>query len=578
MDIQMQKRLIDVAAGREPADLVITNCRIVDVYSSEIIEGQSIAVAGGYIAGIGDYEGCQVVDGRGMYAAPGFIEGHIHIESSYVTPEELGRLLVPWGTTTIIADPHEIVNVAGLSGLDYMLAAAEKTRLDIKYMMPSCVPATPWESSGARIEAGDMRPAMEAGQVWGLGEFMDFPGVVEGRESLLEKLLLARENGMIVDGHSPGLSGKGLNAYVFAGIHTEHECDTADAARERVARGMYVMLREGSACHDLLNLLPAVNEKNSHRFLFCSDDRQLKTIFEHGHLNHHMSMCATQGIDPLTALQMGTLNGAQCYRLDDRGAIAPGLRADIVLLEDLKHFRAKKVWIQGELAAEDGQYLFPVERQPMDSVMGTFKVSGFSGDALKFRLKSGRVHVMELLPGGVVTRKAIENVTLSPEGDFVFNPAQDIVKVAVVERHHGTGKTALGFLKGYGLKYGAIATSIAHDSHNIIVAGADNGDMEAAVEALIAQGGGIALVKDKEVLASLPLKVGGLMSDAPGQWVNRQLSLIHETAFEVLKVDPGVDPVTTLSFMSLSVIPALKLTLSGLYDVEASCFVPVEAM
>lgn len=576
MDIQLQRRLIHVASGQEPADLVIKNCHVVDVYSGQILENQSIAVVGGYIAGVGTYDGCAVVDGEGMYAAPGFIEGHIHIESSYVTPEEIGRFLVPLGTTTMIADPHEIVNVAGLSGLEYMRRAAACTKMDIKYMMPSCVPATPWENSGARVDAKDMREMVETGQVLGLGEFMDYPAVVEGKAEAIEKIMLARENSMLIDGHSPGLFGLALNAYAAAGIHTEHECSTAAEAKERIANGMYVMLREGSACHDLRNLLPAVTSQNNRRFVFCSDDRQIKTVLDHGHLDYHMRICVQEGIDPVTAIRMGTLNAAECFRMYDRGAIAPGLRADIVLLEDLKEFKAKKVWIKGELAAEDGAYLFPVERCDISAVKSRFNIRGFSQDMLKVKLKTGHVNVMEITPGGVVTKKVTDTVDFNKEGDFVYNPQKDIVKVAVLERHHGTGKFAVGFLKGYGMKYGAVALSIAHDSHNVIVAGTNNEDMEIAVNTLVSQGGGIVLAKDGQVINTMPCVVAGIMTDRSGEWVTERLGEIHRDAFEQLKVNPQVDPLMTLCFMSLSVIPEIKLTASGLFDVDTFDFVPLE--
>ncbi len=577
MDKTDLKHLIDVAAGRTPADLVIKNSKIVDVYSSQIIEGMDIAIVDGLIAGIGEYAGRETVDAMGAYAAPGLIESHIHIESSYVTPEEIGRLLTPRGTTTIIADPHEIVNVAGLEGLNYMLEAAERTKLDIRYMLPSCVPATPFENSGADIDAAAMTDPVRSGKVWGIGEFMDFPGVVGAADGVLDKLMLAREAGMVVDGHSPGLGQNALNAYAAAGIHDDHECETAQEAEQRVARGMYVMLRQGSACHDFLRLLPAVTTANSRRFVLCSDDRQPKTIFEQGHLDHHLRMCVSHGIAPVTAIQMGTLNAAECFRLWDRGAIAPGLRADIVLFDNLEDFHAQKVWIQGELVAEDGRYLFDVDRCDISSVLGRFHVKDFSEEKLKLHLKKGHVHLMQIVPGGVVTKKAVADIAIDGNGDFIYDPAQDIVKIAVVERHHNTGKVAVGLLGGYGMKNGAVALSISHDSHNIIVVGTNNRDMAVAVEALIAQGGGIVLADQGAVIDQMPFIVGGIMTDQSGEWVNEHLSKIHDTAFERLHVSAHIDPVMTLCFMSLSVIPELKLTAEGLFDVIKFDFIPLEA-
>lgn len=571
------KKQIDVAAGRCKADFVIKNCKIVDVYNGEIIQGKDIAVADGRIAGIGTYEGEITIDGEGAYAAPGFIDGHIHIESSYVTPEEIGRLLTPHGATTIIADPHEIVNVAGLEGMRYMLEAAKKTKLDIKYMLPSCVPATPFEHAGAVVRAEDMEEMIREDDILGLGEFMNFPGVISGADPDLDKIMVAKKEGKLIDGHSPAVSGNGLNAYIGAGIRDDHECAAAEEAKERVSRGMYVMLREGSACHDLRNLLKAVTPFNERRFILCSDDRQPRTILKSGHLDNHLRICLEEGIEPVAAIRMASLNAAECFRLSDRGAIAPGLRADIVLLEDLKEFKVKQVYIEGEKVAENGEYLFPVERTDMSSVTGKMQVKDFSVGRLKLHLKSNQVKVIDILPGGVVTGKGKAEVTLSEDGDFVYDPTQDIVKVAVVERHHGTGNMAVALLRGYGIKHGAVALSIAHDSHNIIAVGTNDSDIAFAVEQLAAQGGGIILADQGKIVDSMPFVVGGIMTDQSGEWVNEHLSRIHTNAYEKLGISGDVEPVMTLCFMSLPVIPELKLTDMGLFDVTGFSFTSIEA-
>lgn len=571
------KKQIDVAAGRCKADFVIKNCKIVDVYNGEIIQGKDIAVVDGRIAGIGTYEGEVTVDGEGAYAAPGFIDGHIHIESSYVTPEEIGRLLTPHGATTIIADPHEIVNVAGLDGMRYMLEAAKKTKLDIKYMLPSCVPATPFEHAGAVVRAEDMEEIIREDDILGLGEFMNFPGVISGAGPDLDKIMVAKKEGKLIDGHSPAVFGNDLNAYIGTGIHNDHECATAEEAKERVSKGMYVMLREGSACHDLRNLLKAVTPSNDRRFILCSDDRQPKTILELGHLDNHLRICLEEGIEPITAIRMASLNAAECFRLSDRGAIAPGLRADIVLLEDLKEFKVKQVYIEGEKVAENGEYLFPVERTDMSLVTGKMQVKDFSVERLKLHLKSNQVKVIDILPGGVVTGKGKAEVTLSEDGDFVYDPAQDIVKVAVVERHHGTGNMAVALLRGYGIRRGAVALSIAHDSHNMIAVGTNDSDIAFAVEQLAAQGGGIILADQGKVVDSMPFVVGGIMTDQSGEWVNEHLSRIHTNAYEKLGISGDVEPVMTLCFMSLPVIPELKLTDMGLFDVTSFSFTSIEA-
>ena len=570
------KKRIDTAAGRCPADLVIRNAKVIDVYGGTIVEGD-IAITDGCVVGVGAYEGKQIYDAKGKFAAPGFIDSHIHIESAYVTPEEIGRLLVPHGGTTIIADPHEIVNVKGMEAMRYMLDAAEETALDIRYMMPSCVPATSFEHAGATIGAEDIGAALEDGRILGLAEFMDFPGVVGATDFALERLMAARTAGVPIDGHSPGLTGLALNAYAAAGISTDHECTTIAMMQERISRGMYILMRQGSACHDLEVLLDGVTPENSSRCLLCSDDRQPKTILEQGHLDDHLRICVRHGLDPITAIRMATLNAASCFGLSDRGAIAPGLRADIVLLDDLTDFRVSQVFIEGTLVAEEGKYLPPVTRRDSRVMESSFHVKDFSAEKLKLRLKGDKVHVIDILPGGVATGKGITTVQIDSTGDFVRDEAVDIVKLAVVERHQNTGNVAVALLRGYGIRAGAVALSIAHDSHNIIVAGTSDGDMAFAVESLIAQGGGVILVKDGMVLESMPLPIGGIMSNQSGEWVNERLTAIHEVAHRELGISGDVEPLMTLCFMSLPVIPELKLTDMGLFDVSSFDFISVEA-
>lgn len=580
MDAQMTKKelkkLIDIAAGRIPADLIIRNCRIVDVYGGEITQGD-VAVSDGWIAGVGCYEGREVVDAGGRYLAPGLIDSHIHIESSYVTPEEIGRLLVPHGATTIIADPHEIVNVCGMTGMEYMMAAAQRTPLRIHYMLPSCVPATSFEHAGARLDAEDMAEPMKDDRVLGMGEFMSFPGVVAGADPELDKIMEAKKSKKTIDGHSPGLSGMALNAYAAALIHTDHECSTIAEMQERISRGMYVLMRQGSACRDLRALLPGLTQANSRRCLLCSDDRQPKTIFEEGHLDNHLSICVEMGVDPVTAIQMATINAAECFRLYDRGGIAPGLRADLVLFDDLHSFHVNRVWIGGHLEAREGRFLSEVHREDALSVRHTIRVKDFSVDKLRMHLQSDQVRVIDILPDGVVTGKSVAKVHLDDTGNFVWDPKRDIVKMAVVERHQMTGKVATAFLGGYGIRQGAVALSVAHDSHNIITVGVSDEEMAAAVEALIAQDGGIVLVKDGRAIAGMPMPIGGVMTDQSGEWVDRKLKEIHQIARDELGISGDVEPVMTLCFMSLAVIPKLKLTDMGLFDVEKFAFVPVEA-
>ena len=570
------KQLILTASGQIPAKTVIKNCKVFNVFTGAFVQGD-IALCGGQIAGVGSYSGEVEVDAEGRYAVPGFIDSHIHIESSYLSPEELGRLLVPHGGTTIIADPHEIVNVCGIKGLDYMMKAAENTALDVEFMLPSCVPATPFEHAGAVIDAPDMAEPIRREKILGLGEFMNFPGVVNADDGVLDKLMAAKETGKLIDGHSPGLSGLALNGYAAARIQGDHECSTVEDMRERLALGMYVLLRQGSACHDLRTLVKGVTPENSRRCLLCSDDRQPRTILEEGHLDNHLRICVEEGLDPATALRMATLNAAECFRLYDRGAIAPGYRADIVLLDDLKQFHVDRVWVQGVLAAEKGEYLLPVERYPIDDVMSSVHIRDFSEERLKMGLKSGHVHVIQIQPGGVVTKKGVADVKLDGQGEFVWSRDVDIAKVAVVERHHETGNVACAFLEGYGIQEGAIALSIAHDSHNVIAVGVSDQEMAFAVKRLEEQGGGVVLVKDGQVVDSMPMPIAGLMSNQSGQWVAEKLESLHEKAYTQLGIHRSVEPVMTLCFMSLAVIPELKLTDMGLFDVTQFAFIPVEA-
>ena len=570
------KKLIEVAAGRRKADLVVKNCKVVNVFSGKIVEGD-VAISDKWIAGVGQYEGEQEIDAGGMYAAPCYIDSHIHIESSYVSPEELGKLLVPHGTSTIIADPHEIVNVCGIKGLDYMMEAAKNTALDIQYMLPSCVPSTPFENAGAVINAPEMEEPILRERILGLGEFMNSVGVINCDDGVLDKLMVAKKAGKLIDGHAPATFGKDLNAYSSARILADHECSTVEEMQDRIDNGMYVLLRQGSACHNLRTLLKGVTTENSRRCLLCSDDRQPKTILEEGHLDNHLKICVEEGIDAITAIRMATLNAAECFGLQDKGAIAPGYCADIVLLKDLVDFEAGQVILGGEVVAKDGVYLKEEEKYSIDSVKGSIVLKDFSADKFKMHLKSNHVNVIQILPGGVVTGKTTATVQLDEQGEFIYHPDEDIVKVAVVERHHGTGNVACAFLQGYGIKEGAVAISIAHDSHNIIVAGTSDAEMEAAVLHLKDQEGGIVLVKDLKVIESMPMPIAGLMSEKSGEWVKDKLTAIHDAARKELGIYGEVDPVMTLCFMSLPVIPDLKLTDEGLFDVTKFCFIPVEA-
>lgn len=575
MTSEKLKKRIRIATGKEKADLVIKNCNIVNVFTHEIVAGD-IAFSDGVIAGIGSYSGVEEYDAGGLYALPGFIESHIHIESSMVTPEEFGRLAVPHGTSTIIADPHEICNVCGLDGLDYMLRAAKATALDIRYMIPSCVPCTEWEDAGARIEAEDMRGVIHEEGVGGIGEFMNAFGVLNTLDPVIDKIVMAHNEGAIIDGHAPGLYEKDLMGYLSAGIRTDHECGSVEEMRERLRGGMYVLMRYGSACKELPILIKGLTPENARRCLLCSDDRQSLTLLEDGELDDNLRICVKNGVDPITAVQMATLNAAECYGLHDRGAIAPGRRADVVLVDNLEDFRVRRVWIEGQLCAENGRYLLPTRRVSPGKVGESIHVKDFSLDRLRMKLKTNRVRVIDAYPGTVLSGSGVAEIKLDEEGDFLFDPAIDVARISVIERHHNTGNVANAFIRGYGIKKGAIALSIGHDSHNILVVGVSKEEMAFAVEELIKQRGGIVLTREGELLQNLPLPIGGLMSDMSAELVRNEISLMENCAVNALGVNEALDPLMTLCFMSLPVIPDLKITDKGLFDVSKQSFVPVE--
>ena len=578
MDKETLKKLIDAAAGRIPCDLVIRNGIVADVYSGRFIE-KDLALVDGRIAALADSgtcEGREVFDAQGQYVLPGFIDSHIHIESSFLSPGELGRLILPLGTCTIIADPHEIVNVCGIAGLNYMMAATADTAMNIKFTLPSCVPATPFEHSGAVLDAKALSGPIKSDEVLALGELMNYPGVINNDSDVLDKILLAKSRDRLIDGHSPGLKGRELNAYAAASVHTDHECSSPEEMEQRISLGMYVMLRQGSACHDLRKLLPALTAENSRRCVLCSDDYQPRTIFEQGHINNDLRICVDQGLPPMTALRMATINSAECFRLADRGGLAPGLRADIVLAEDVKNFKITRVYVQGKLCAERGRYLPALHVSDDRSVRGSFHVKDFSARKLALPLRSSTAWVIDVKKGGVVTGKGKAAVKVDTSGFFKRDPAIDVAKIAVVERHRGTGNVGIGLIRGYGIHSGSVAISVAHDSHNIIVVGVNDADMAAGVERLIAIGGGAVLIKGGKVLEEMPLPLGGLMSDQSGEWVDTKLKTLEEKAVLELGVSKEVDPLMTLCFMSLPVIPELKITDMGLFDVGAFKFIPLE--
>ena len=576
MEKQKLIKLIDVAAGRKKADLVLKNAKIVDVFQAKILTGD-IAISDGYIAGIGEsYQGVEERNYTGKYVAPGFIEAHIHIESSYVSPEEFSRVFIPRGTTTILADPHEIVNVAGLKGLDYMVNAAKNAKMDIRYMMPPCVPATNFETSGADLYADDMEDALKTGEVDGLAELMNFPGVINADDKMIDEILMAKKYGARIDGHAPQVVGKDLNAYIAAGPANDHECSTLEEAEERLARGMYLLLREGSVTQDLRKLLPIVNTANSRRCLLSGDDVQAKTAINKGHLDNSIRICIDEGLNPITAIQMATLNPAEYCGLNDRGAIAPGRRADMVVFESLEDFAVEETYILGEKLSQGNKYLGEVNYYPIDSVESSMHVKDFTREKLQLHLNSDKVRAIGVVPGEVLTTEEHVTVRRDGDGNFVYNDQEDVTKIVVVERHHNTGNVNVNLLSGYGIKAGAIAISIGHDSHNIIATGTNDDDIFMAVNELIKQEGGAVVVKDEKVISRMELKIAGLMCNLPAEKMIAQQDALDEAVHEELGVPDNVNPVMTLSFMPLAVIPKLKITDKGLVDVEKNAFVSNE--
>ncbi|MCR5760786.1 MAG: adenine deaminase [Sphaerochaetaceae bacterium] len=581
MEMAELKGLIDAASGRIPSDLCIKNCKIVDVFNKEVFESEVYVYRGRFV-GFGNSsktfpEALKTVDAHGMYMAPGFIDCHLHIESSHVSPPEYSRLVIPCGTTTVVADPHEICNVCGLDGMDYMLDSSEGLPLSVFLQFPSCVPATPFENSGAVLLASSIEKRIKHPRVLGLGELMNYVGVHNADSDVLDKMLVAINNGKVIDGHAPLIKASVLDAYSVGGILTDHECATGDELKDKLRHGMYVLLRQGTVCHDLLNLLEGVNERNQERCLFCTDDCQAKTILDRGHIDNNVRMAVEAGMDPIVAISIATLNASNCYNLKDRGAIAPGRRADFVLFEDLKDIRPVEVYTNGNHVASHGKYLAEVKPFPVPkAVMGRMNVKGLTKERFDLKLKSNRVNTIKIIPGSVVTEKNVVDVNIDENGCWMRN-SEDVVKIAVVERHHGTGNVGLALYEGFGLKGGAVATSVGHDSHNITVAGDNSEDMYAACQELIRLGGGMAVAKGGKILCSVEHEIAGLMADKSGREVADELTEIQEVARRELGIREEVDPFMTLCFMSLPVIPDIKITDCGLFDVIEYKFIPVEA-
>jgi len=565
MDKNTLKKIIQVSKGSVPADAVIRNVQIVDVISGDITLGD-IAVYGKHIAGVGSYEGKKVVDGSGLFATSGLIDSHVHIESSLSIPTVFAKMVVPHGTTTVIADPHEIANVKGIAGVKFMIESAKNTPLKFHFMIPSCVPATEFEDAGAILDHKEIASIIGSSDIFGLGEMMNVPGVLNLNEDVLEKLALAHNENKIIDGHGPMLDGKLLNAYTACGVKTDHECVSVHELKQRIANGMYVLLRHGSAAQNLSTLLQGVNDKNSRRCAFCTDDKHSSDIITNGHINHSLRIAVAHGIDVFTAISMATINGYECYGIKDRGLIAPGYIADIVLFRDLKDFNVEKVFIDGELVAQNKKALFSVPSIDISAMSNSVNIHNVSKDDLVLPIKKDTAKVISLSKFDLVTESCVRIVgTL--DGNFDYRKNIDILKLVVVERHKKTGKVGVGLVENYKLKNGAVATTIGHDSHNLIVIGDNDSDIITAIKHLESCGGGMTLVQNGMVLSTLPLPVAGIMSDEDSEVISECVENMNTLAFEKLGVNRDIDPFMTLSFLTLPVIPELKLTPRGLFDV-----------
>lgn len=571
----MIKKYIDAAISRNQCDIVLKNARYVDVFCGRLRKGD-IAICGDRIVGIGKYRGKEVYDLEGKVILPSFIDAHVHIESSQLSPEGFASLVVPHGTTTVIADPHEIVNVCGEDGAKYIAEAAKNTPLDVKLMLPSCVPATPFETSGASITGEDTERLISDDGFFGLGEFMNYPAVIAGDKEAVKKLEAALNAGKPIDGHAPMLSGKKLNAYLCGGVTCDHECESKKEIDEKLSKGMYVMLRHGSTARNLQANCKAVNAKNVRRFLMCTDDRHATDIADFGHIDDALRTAVAEGLDPIRAVTLATLNAAECYGLKKRGALAPDYFADIAVVDDLVNFNVTHVFKDGKLVAEGGKPLFGIEEKYLPPfVKNTVHIKTVTADDFKIALTGSRAKAITLTGGSIVT--GCEIVTLpSLNGDVVIDNMQ-ILKVAVIERYGKNGNIGLGLLKGYGFCGGAIGITVSHDAHNMVVVGDDNRSIAKVAHELAHTGGGMALYDRKEdEMLSVPLDIGGIMSSAAPEKFVAESAKIYARAY-VKGVKQNLDAFLSLAFLSLGVIPHLKLLDTGLFDVDKFAFTDINA-
>ena len=553
-----KQRIIVVAAGREKADLVLKNAKYLNVFSNEFLCGD-IAVANGLIAGVGKYDGKTEIDVSGKLVLPGFIDAHIHLESSMVTPAEFAKAVVAHGTTTVITDPHEITNVMGIDGVEYMIQASQNLPIDVHFMMPSCVPATEIDESGAELDCKDIDLYLDNKKVLGLAEMMNYVGVINGDKNVLSKIVTSQAHHKKIDGHAPELSGNDLNAYIAAGVYSDHECSTFENALEKLRKGQFIMIREGTAAHNLKALMPLLTQQYYSRCMFATDDKHPSDLLYGGHIDYIVKQALKNGADPIVALKTATHHAARYFLLNNKGAIASGYLADIVVVDNLEDFNVETVFKRGKLVfdGEVKDFSAPtVDEKLAEKCFDTFHLDSVTPSSFKV---DGKLGLIGLVGGELLTR----NLGTADKIDV----ENDILKIACIERHKGTNHIGVGYVKGYSLKSGAVATSVAHDSHNIITVGCNDDDIAVAVNAIKDSKGGIAVVENGKIKALLELPIAGLMSDEPLTTVNEKLENAKLSAYE-LGADKSIDPFMTLSFLSLPVIPSLRITTKGVFDAE----------
>jgi adenine deaminase len=566
---QRLARRIEAARGDRPVDLLFRGVKVLNVFTGELLS-TSVAVFDGVVVGFDDRQAKEVVEINDAILSPGFIDGHFHLESSLLVPAEFARAVLPHGTTTVVADPHEIANVAGVAGVEFMLEASEEVGLEIFYMAPSCVPATKMETAGAELTSNDLEILARHPRVLGLAEMMNFPGVIYADPTILDKLERFRDK--VIDGHSPGLSGALLDAYLCGGIASDHECTRLEEASEKLAKGMHIMLREGSQARDLEALVPLVTAHTKHRCMLVSDDCHPEDLLEEGHMNRVLKRAIELSMDPISAIQLASLNPARYFGLHTLGAIAPGYQADIVVLGSLESLEVTRVYKKGQLVAKDGECLLPDLAGGKETRLISMELGELREDDLRIQVQGARVRAIRVVPNSLITEEEILPVA-TRQGAAVSEPERDLLKMVVIERHRGSGRRGFAFIRGLGLRQGALASTVAHDSHNLIVVGASDSDMVVAANVLRELGGGLVVVRDGQVAAQLPLPIAGLVSNAP---LARVVELKKEVDQAALELGATLEqPFMALSFMALPVIPKLKLTDQGLVDVESFTHVPL---